>query len=67
MLTSLKENCEKVGLEADEYVLFSKNGFTSELKEIKDNNLMLLSNEKFSSLLENLSEKDLLVYKNKKY
>jgi len=67
MLTSLKENCEKVGLEADEYVLFSKNGFTSELKEFRDENLMLLSNEDFSSLLENLSEKDLLVYKNKKY
>ena len=67
MLTSLKENCEKVGLEADEYVLFSKNGFTSELKEFRDENLMLLSNDDFSSLLENLSEKDLLVYKNKKY
>ena len=67
MLTSLKEKCEKIGLDADEYVLFSKNGFTSELKELNDDNLMLLSNDDFSSLLEGLSEKDLLVYKNKKY
>lgn len=67
MLSSLKEKCEKVGLEADEYVLFSKNGFTSEVKELKDENLMLLSNKDFSSLLEVLTEKDLLVYKNQKY
>jgi hypothetical protein len=67
MITSLKEKCEKVGLEVDEYVLFSKNGFTSEVKELDDENLMLLTNEDFSSLLDALSEKDLLVYKNKKY
>ncbi|CAA6823341.1 MAG: ATPase, partial [uncultured Sulfurovum sp.] len=67
MLTSLKEKSEKVGLDADEYVLFSKNGFAPELKELKDENLMLLSNEDFSTLLDGLSEKDLLVYKNKKF
>jgi len=67
MLSSLKEKCEKVGLDVDEYVLFSKNGFSSEVKELDDENLMLLTNEDFSSLLEGLSEKDLLVYKNKKY
>jgi len=67
MLISLKEKCEKVGLNADEYVLFSKNGFMPEVKELSDDNLMLLQNEDFSSLLDNLSEKDLLVYKNKKY
>jgi hypothetical protein len=67
MITSLKEKCEKVGLDVDEYVLFSKNGFTSEVKELNDENLMLLANEDFSSLLDGLSEKDLLVYKNKKY
>ena len=67
MLSSLKEKCEQVGLKVDEYVLFSKNGFTAELKELDDENLMLLSNENFTSLLDALSEKDLLVYKNKKY
>jgi len=67
MLISLKEKCEKVGLNTDEYVLFSKNGFMPEVKELSDDNLMLLQNEDFSSLLDNLSEKDLLVYKNKKY
>ena len=67
MIDSLKEKCEKVGLDVDEYVLFSKNGFTSELKELDDENLMFLSKEDFSSLLDGLSQKDLLVYKNKKY
>jgi len=67
MITSLKENCEKVGLNADEYVLFSKNGFNDEVKGLDDENLMLLSNEDFATLLDNLNEKDLLVYKNKKY
>ena len=67
MLSSLKEKCEKVGLNVDEYVLFSKNGFSTELIELNDEYLMLLSNEDFSSLLDNLSEKDRLVYKNKKY
>ena len=67
MFSSLKEKCEKVGLDAYEYVLFSKNGFTSEVKELDNENLMLLTNEDFSSLFDGLSEKDLLVYKNKKY
>ena len=44
MITSLKEKCEKVGLDADEYVLFSKNGFMPEVKELTDENLMLLTN-----------------------
>jgi hypothetical protein len=67
MITSLKEKCKKVGLEVNEYILFSKNGFNNELNALDDENLMLLTNDDFSSLLDNLSEKDLLVYKNKKY
>jgi hypothetical protein len=51
----------------DDYVLFSKNGFTSELEQIKDDNITLLSQRHLSSLLDNLSEDDLLVYNNKKY
>jgi len=55
-----------LGVEYED-VLFSKNGFSSEVKELDDENLMLLTNEDFSSLLDGLSEKDFLVYKNKKY
>ena len=67
MLNSLKEKCQKAELNVDEYVLFSKNGFTSELEQIKDDNIALLSQRHLSSLLDNLSGEDLLVYTNKKY
>ena len=67
MLNELKEKCQKAELKIAEYVLFSKNGFSSEVAEIQDAALTLLSQESLSSLLENVSEEDLLVYKNKKY
>jgi hypothetical protein len=67
MLNSLKEKCQKVELNVDDYVLFSKNGFTSELEEIKDDSITLLSHGHLSSLLDDLNEDDLLVHANKKY
>ncbi|MEA3433231.1 MAG: DUF234 domain-containing protein [Campylobacterota bacterium] len=67
MYTSLKEKCQKAELNIDDYVLFSKNGFTSELNQMNDAKLMLLTNRDLSLLLANLSEDDLLVYTNKKY
>jgi len=67
MLNSLKEKCQKAELDIDDYVLFSKNGFTSEVDQIKDADLTLLSQAHLSSLLDDLSEDDLLVYTNKKY
>jgi len=67
MFDSLKQKCEKAELNIADYVLFSKNGFASELLDVKDAELTLLSQEHFSSLLDNLSKEDLLVYTNKKY
>ncbi len=67
MLNSLKEKSEKAELDITDYVLFSKNGFSSELEQMKDVDLTLLSHTHLASLLEHLSKDDLLVYTNKKY
>ncbi|MFC2057546.1 DUF234 domain-containing protein [Campylobacterota bacterium] len=67
MLNSLKEKCQKAELNIADYVLFSKNGFSTEVEQIKDVDLTLLSHGHLSSLLDNLSKDDLLEYTNKKY
>jgi hypothetical protein len=67
MLNSLKERCQKAELDIDDYVLFSKNGFSSEVEQLNDVDLTLLSQTHLVSLLDNLSKDDLLVYTNKKY
>jgi len=67
MLNSLKEKCQKSELNIADYVLFSKNGFSSEVEQMKDADLTLLSHDHLSSLLDNLNKDDLLVYTNKKY
>ena len=67
MLNSLKEKCQKSELNIADYVLFSKNGFSSEVEQMKDAEITLLSHSHLSSLLDNLSKDDLLVYTNKKY
>ncbi len=66
-LTKLKENCAKAELEPDIYVLFSKNGFSNELKKEKGETLKLFTLKNLKNLLDDLSEKDLLVNTNKKY
>jgi len=67
MMQTLIEKCTKAELEISDYVLFSKNGFTSEVETLREKEVILLSARDLSSLLDNLSEDDLLVYKNKKY
>ena len=67
MLDALKEKCQKAELNVTDYVLFSKNGFSSDLGQMKDDDLTLLSHTHLSSLLDNLNKDDLLVYTNKKY
>ncbi|WP_373030008.1 DUF234 domain-containing protein [Sulfurovum sp.] len=67
MLNSLKEKCQKAELNIADYVLFSKNGFSTEFEQMKDTDITLLSHAHLASLLDNLSEDDLLVYTNKKY
>jgi hypothetical protein len=67
MLETLKKKCEKAELDVADYVLFSKNGFTTEVVESKEDHTTLLAGEDLSLLLADLTYKDLLNYKNKKY
>ena len=67
MLNTLKQMCQRAELNIEDYVLFSKNGFSSEIEQMKDAEVILLSHGHLSSLLDNLSKDDLLVYTNKKY
>lgn len=66
-LTKLKEQCARAELNPDIYVLFSKNGFSSELKKEKGAELRLFAPKNLRSLVEGLSKSDLLVNTNKKY
>jgi hypothetical protein len=66
-LSKLQEKCAKAALHPDMFVIFSKNGFSSEFKKEKSESLKLLSLKNLKSLMDNLSEKDLLVNTNKKY
>ncbi|HIP29133.1 MAG TPA: ATPase [Sulfurovum sp.] len=66
-LGKLKEKCKEASLEVEHFVIFSKNKFSSELKNEKGKELRLLSLRNLSKLMDNLSEEDLLVYTNKKY
>ena len=51
-LTRLKELCEKADIKPDLFVIVSKNGFSSELKAMKGENLKLLTLKNFKNLLE---------------
>ncbi|SFZ98303.1 hypothetical protein MNB_SV-5-1816 [hydrothermal vent metagenome] len=67
MIDTLIEKCTKAQLDIADYVLFSKNGFTTEVEELKEKEVILLSQIELSTLLDNLSNEDLLSYTNKKY
>ncbi len=66
-LTKLKESCAQAELEPDIYVIFSKSGFSNELKKEKGADLRLFTLKSLKSLMEELSQADLLVNTNKKY
>ncbi len=66
-LTKLKEQCAKADLEPDIFVIFSKSGFSNELKKEKGEALKLFALKNLKSLMDDLSEEDLLVNTNKKY
>jgi hypothetical protein len=50
-LHKLKEKCEKLGLIPDQLILFSKRGFSKELKQLQSKNLALYSCEDFSAIV----------------
>jgi len=66
-LSKLQESCSRAKLTPDIFVIFSKNGFSSEFKKEKGENLKLFTTKNLKNLLEDLSGKDLIAYTNKKY
>ncbi len=66
-LSRLKEQCSLAGLEPDVMVIFSKSGFSNELKLLKSEAVKLFSLKSFKTLIEDISEKDLQLYDGKKY
>ena len=50
-LTKLQEKAKKLNLDVDIFVLFSKKGFSNELKNLKGQNLKLFTPRNFSTLL----------------
>ena len=67
MLNTLKEKCQKSELNIEDYVLFSKNGFSSEVEQSIGEETTLLTQTHLGTLLDKLSKDDFLVYTNKKY
>ena len=51
-LTKLQEKCEAANIKADIFVIFSKAGFSSELKSLKGEGLKLFTVKNFKKLLE---------------
>jgi DeoD family purine-nucleoside phosphorylase len=66
-LAKLKEQCSKAKLKAETFVIFSKGGFSNELKKEKSANVKLFTLKNLKSLMDDLGEKDLLVNTNKMY
>lgn len=50
-LTKLKENCEKVEITADIYLIFSKKGYSSELKSLKSDSIQLFTCKHLKELI----------------
>jgi hypothetical protein len=51
-LTRLQEDCKRLNINADMFVLFSKKGFTSELKSLKSDNIKLYTARNFKILID---------------
>lgn len=66
-LSKLKEQCAKAEFEPDLFVIFSKSGFTSELKALKGDDLKLYTIKSMKALVEEISDKELIPCEGKKY
>ena len=66
-LNRLKELCAKAELEPDILLVFSKNGFSNELKKEKSATLKLYTLKNLKVLMDDLSKNDLIISTNKKY
>jgi uncharacterized protein len=59
-LHKLLEKCEKLDIEPSQTILFSKRGFSKELKQMQSKDLALYSCEDFEALLKNASNTELI-------
>ncbi|MBN2817050.1 MAG: DUF234 domain-containing protein [Campylobacterales bacterium] len=59
-LHKLKEKCEKLDIEPTQIVLFSKRGFSKELKTMEGKELALYSSDSFSALVKNSSKSEFI-------
>ena len=66
-LSKLKEKCALAELEPDMFVIFAKNGFSSELKALKGDDLKLFTLKSLKPLVEEIKEKELIPCEGKKY
>lgn len=66
-LTKLEESCAKAKLTPDIFIIFSKNGFSSEFKKERGESVRLFSMKHLKILMEDLSEKDLIASSAKRY
>ncbi|MDD3324920.1 MAG: DUF234 domain-containing protein [Sulfurospirillaceae bacterium] len=66
-IAKLKEKCVLAELEPDMYVIFSKSGFTNELKSSKSESLKLFTLKSLKVLVDDVSEKDFIPCSGKKY
>jgi hypothetical protein len=66
-LTKLKEKCKQADLKVENFVIFSKNKFSSEFKKDKESNVTLLSLRHLMGVVAQLGDKDIIEYTNKKY
>jgi hypothetical protein len=53
-LTKLRENCQKANIEADVFALFTKKGFSTELKSLKSETVLLFTCRNFKVLIDSL-------------
>jgi len=51
-LSKIQEKAKKLGIKADMFVIFSKKGFSNELKSLKGENLKLYSIKNLKSMVE---------------
>ncbi|HIC44302.1 MAG TPA: ATPase, partial [Sulfurimonas sp.] len=66
-LAKVKETCEKIDMKADIYIIFSKSGFSNELKNEKGESLRLYALKNLNTLIQDLSPSDLIENTNKMY
>ncbi len=66
-LNKLKADCDRIDLPADIFIIFSKSGFSNELKQEKGESLKLLTLKNLNELIRELVPSDLIENTNKKY